>query len=112
MVQLPSAEPSEVNAVETVERITCSHTSRDHHNDIHTQSIYSNSMSANNKTNNSPQKNAIHPHDQSTVILQQFSMITQELKNFMDKVSADITKIIQAHTIAQGNTGKLIENVI
>ena len=52
------------------------------------------------------------PHDQSTVILQQFSMIMQELWNFMDKLSGDVNKIIQMHTVAQENTGKLIENVI
>ena len=39
-------------------------------------------------------------------------MITQELRNFMDKMSSDITKITQACTVAQENTGKLIENVI
>ena len=37
-------------------------------------------------------------------------MITQELRNFTHEVSDDITKIIQAYTTAQENTGKLIEN--
>ena len=82
MVPLPSAEPSEVNAVETVARTTHSHTPKDHPNDTHTESIYSNSTSTNNNRNNSPQNNAVYPHDQSTVILQQFSMIIQELRNF------------------------------
>ena len=41
-----------------------------------------------------------------------FSMIIQELKNFMHKVSSDITKIIQACTTAQENMGKLIDNTI
>ena len=40
----------------------------------------------------------------STVILQQFSMITQEFKNCMYKVSGGITKIAQACTTGQGNT--------
>ena len=44
-------------------------------------------------------------HNQSTVILQQFSMITEELKNFTYKVSGDITKITQAYNTAQQNTG-------
>ena len=39
-------------------------------------------------------------------------MITQELRNFRDKLSGDITKITQACTTAQENTGKLIENAI
>ena len=39
-------------------------------------------------------------------------MITQELRNFTDKESGDITKIMQACTVAQENTGKLIENAI
>ena len=34
------------------------------------------------------------------------------IKNFMDKVSDDITKITQAYTTTQENTGKLTENVI
>ena len=33
-------------------------------------------------------------------------------KNFTEKVSGDISKITQPYTIAQANTGKLIENVI
>ena len=45
-------------------------------------------------------------HDQSTVILLQFSMITKEIKNFTNKVSSDITKITQAYHAAQENTGK------
>ena len=51
------------------------------------------------------------PNEQS-VTLQQFSMITQELRYFMDKVSSDITKIKQTCTTAQENTGKLIENAM
>ena len=51
-------------------------------------------------------------HDQSTVILQQLSMITKEFKNFTNKVSGDITKITQTYHSAQENTGKLIENAV
>ena len=39
-------------------------------------------------------------------------MITQEVENFMDKVPDDITKITQACTTAQENTGKVMENSI
>ena len=51
-------------------------------------------------------------HDQSTVILQQFTIVTKELKHFTNKVFGDITKITQAYYKAQENTGKLIENAI
>ena len=111
MVPLTSAEPLEVNTVKTVARLTLSQTHKDHPNDTHTQPIYSNSFLTNN-INNSPQNNIVHPHYHSTVILQQFSMITQELRNFTDKVSGDITKITQACTTAHENTGKLIESAI
>ena len=39
-------------------------------------------------------------------------MITEELKNFTNKVSGNITKITQEYDTAQENTGKLIENAI
>ena len=51
-------------------------------------------------------------HNQSSIILQQFSMITEELKNFTNKVSSDITKITQVYNTAQEITSKLIENTI
>ena len=91
MVPLPSAEPLGVNAVETIARLTLSQTHKDHPNDTHTQSIYS--KSTNNNTNNSPQNNTVHPHNQSTVILQQFSMITQELRNLMEKGPVTLPKL-------------------
>ena len=74
--------------------------------------MYRTLTAANQNSNSSPQNNNVHPHDQSTVILQQFNIITQELRNVMDKVSCDFTKIMQACTTAQENTGKLIENAI
>ena len=55
MVPLLSVKLSEVNAVETIARLTFSQTHKDHPNDIHTQFTYSNSCLANNKINNSPQ---------------------------------------------------------
>ena len=39
-------------------------------------------------------------------------MIAEELRNFTNKVSSDITKIIQAYNTSQDKTGKLIENAI
>ena len=51
-------------------------------------------------------------HDHSTIILQQFSMISEVLKKFTNEVSGDITKITQAYNTEQENTGKLIENGI
>ena len=51
-------------------------------------------------------------HNQCTIILQQFSMITQELNYFINKMSGDITKITQACTTGKENTGKFIENAI
>ena len=112
MVTLPSAEPSEVNAVEIIQRLRHLHTSQTQQNSTCPQSIYSQVSPSNNGTTNSPQNNATYPHDQSTVFLQQFSMIMQELRNFTGKVSSDITKITQAYTPAKKNTGKLIENMI
>ena len=51
-------------------------------------------------------------HYQSIIILQQFIMITEELKKIINKVSGDITKVTQAYNTVQENTGKLIENEI
>ena len=81
-------------------------------NNTHTQPMYSNSTPVNQNTNSACQNHNIDPHNQSTVILQQFSMITQELQNFTNKMSSDINKSTQACTVAQENTGKLIENAI
>ena len=85
MVPLPSADPPEVNAVNTIETLLHSHTSVNHTNNNFPQASYNISTSTNNSTNNSPQNNTIHPHDQSTILLQQFSVITQELKNSQKK---------------------------
>ena len=60
MLPLPSAEPFEINAVETIARLTLSPTHKDHPYDICTQSIYSNSTLTNNNTNNSPLNNNVH----------------------------------------------------
>ena len=112
MVLVPPAEPSEINAFNTSARLTLSQTQNEHTDSTYTQPIYSNLASDNQITNSLPQNDNMHPYDQSTVILQQFSMIPQKLKNLMDKVSSDITKIMQASTAARVNAGKLIENAI
>ena len=46
------------------------------------------------------------------VIQQQFSIITQELYNFTNKVSSDLDKISQACTVAQKNTSRLVQDAI
>ena len=70
MVPLPSAEPSEGNAFETIAKLTLSQTYKNHPNNTHTQPIHSNSTLTNNNKNNSPQNNNVYAHDQSTMIVQ------------------------------------------
>ena len=60
--------------------------------------MYSDITLVNQNTNSLLQNQNTHSHDQSTVISQQFGMITQEQRNFTDKVSGDINKVIQACT--------------
>ena len=54
----------------------------------------------------------VQSHNQSTVILQQFSMITQELKSFTNKVPVILQKSHRHYNRAQENTGNLMENAI
>ena len=61
MVPLPPAEPSDVNAFETIARLTFSQVQNEHFNNTHTQPMYSNSTSANKNINSSPQNNNVHP---------------------------------------------------
>ena len=81
MVPLPTVEPSESNALKTIARLTLSQKQRELPNNNDTQPIHSNSILTNDNTCNPSPNNKVHSHNQSTVILQQFSMITQELKN-------------------------------
>ena len=74
--------------------------------------MYTDLTLSNQNTNSSLQNSNMQPHNQSTVILQQFGMVKQQMRNFMDKVSDDTNKITHAFTTAQENTGKLIENAI
>ena len=62
MVPLPSAESSEVNAVDIIERLTHPHTSNNHQSDKSPQSIYSLASPTNNSTTNAPQNSATYPH--------------------------------------------------
>ena len=101
MVPLPTTETSESNAFETIMRLALSQNLRDLSNDNRTQAIPNVSILTNNNRSNTPQNNMVQSHDQSTVFLQQFSMITQELENFTNKVSGDITKITQAYKTTQ-----------
>ena len=80
MVPLPIAEPSESIAFETIERLVLSQNQRGLLNDNQTQATPYTSILTNNNTCNIPQTNMAQSHDQSIIILQQFSMITEELK--------------------------------
>ena len=101
MVPLTFAEPCKINVVETIEKLTQSHTSKNLQSDTCPQSIYSQASPTKNKASNSPQNNATQPHDQSAVFVQQFSMIMQGLRNCMFQMSSDITKNKQAYTTPQ-----------
>ena len=70
-------------------------------NDNNIQAISNNSTIPNNNVDNTLTTNKAQPNDQSTVSLQQFSMITKELKNFIHKVPGDITMITQAYNVSQ-----------
>ena len=59
-----------------------------------------------------PTTKIAHTNDQFTIILQQFSMIAEELKNFTNKMSSDITKTTQAYNTLHEKREKCIENVI
>ena len=111
MVLLPPAEPPEFNAFETIARLSLLQNERDLPNGVQTQTTPVPQLASNN-IGNTPATNITQPHNQSTVILQQFSMITEELKSFTNKVFGDITKITQPHNAAQENKGKHIENTI
>ena len=111
IIPIPPAEPPETNAFTTITILTFLQTQDEEDSDTNTQPMYRITL-VNLNTNNSPQNHNVHPHNQSTVIIQQFSMITQVLRNFTDKVSGNINKIIQACPAAQENTGKLKEKVL
>ena len=90
MVPVPPVEPSEITAFTTITRLTFLQTQDEEVNNTHKQPMYSDIPLVNQSTYSSLQSLNVHPQDQSTVTLPQSSMITQELQNFMDKVSSDI----------------------
>ena len=92
MVPLTPAEPPEFSAFETIVRLSLSQKQRDLPNNTHTQTASNTPMVTNNNIGNTPATNIAKPHDQSTVILQQFNMITEESKNFTNKVSSENCK--------------------
>ena len=91
MALLPTAEPFESNASETIVRLILSQDQRSQCSDIQRQVIPNISILCNYITQS---------HDQFTVILQQFSIITAELKNFTNKVPSNITKL-HRHAVLQ-----------
>ena len=89
----PPAKLPEINAFTTITGLTFLQTQDEQVSNTYTQPMYSDIVLVNQNTNSSLQNQYVHPHDQSTVILQQFSMITQELHNLTDEVSCDINEI-------------------
>ena len=89
LVPVPCELP-ESNAFTTITTLTFLQTQDEHVSNTHTQPMYSDIPLVNLDMNSSLGNQNMYPHNQSTVILQQFSMITQELQNFTDKVPGDI----------------------
>ena len=61
MIPLPPAESSEINAFETIARLTFSLMQNEHFNNTHTQPIYINSTPTNKNVSNSPQNDNVAP---------------------------------------------------
>ena len=112
MVLLPSAEPPPINEYMTVPRVTLLQ-NQDCQNNAHgKQPQWNSTLLHKQPSEQSHQNQDVYPYDQSTVILQQFSIITQELWNFTNKVSSDLHKITQACTTAQEDTSRLVQDAI
>ena len=112
MDSLPSAEPSASNAIETIVRLTLSQNQRDLPNNNQTQAIPNTSIITNNNICNTSKQHGI-----VTQSVRHYPATIQHdnpgiKKKFTNKVSGDITKIMQAYTTVQENTGKFIENTI
>ena len=103
MVLLTPSEPSEFNAFETIVRLSLSQNERNLPNDSHTQTASNAPIIANNNVDNTSTTKTTQPHDPYTIILQQFSMIIEELKKFTNKASSDNYK---DHTGIKDSTGK------
>ena len=107
IVPLPPAEPSEFNTFGTITRLLLSQNQAELPNVTHTQTISNNTSTPNNDIDNTSPAKMAQTNDQSTTILQQFSMIAKELENFTNKVSHDITKITQVCNTSQEKTGNI-----
>ena len=98
IVQLPPAEPNEVNAIKTFARLSTAN--RQTHIDQPTNRQSITNSHNNNEYNTSP-NNILLPDNQSNIILHQFSIMTEKLKKFTKQVSSNMTKMTQAHNITQ-----------
>ena len=78
MVPLLTDEPPEINAFATITRLTFLQAQDGQISNNH-KPMYSNISLVNQNINGSHQSQHVHPHDQSTVILQQFNITAQEL---------------------------------
>ena len=79
MIPVPPAEPPEINTFTTITRLTFLQAKDGQVSNTHKQPMYSNIPLVNQNTNSSHQSQNVQPHDISNVMLQQLSMITQEL---------------------------------
>ena len=79
MIPVPPAEVPEIKAFTKIIRLTFLKAQHQQVSKTCKQPMYSNMPLVKQNTNNSNQSPNVHPHDQSTVILQQFNMITREL---------------------------------
>ena len=112
MVLLPPAEPPAINTYMTILRVMLQQ-SQDSQNNAHgKQPQYTGTPLVNQPTEWSHQSKSVHPHDKSMVIQQQFSIITQELQNFTNKVTSDLHKTTHACTMAHRNTSRLKQDAI
>ena len=93
MVPLQLAELPEINAFMTITKLTLLQAQNGQISYNCKQSKYSTIPLVNQNTECSHQSQYVHPHNQSMVILQTFSIIIPELQNFTDKVDGDLNKI-------------------
>ena len=112
MVPLPPAEPPTINAYMTIQRVTVLQNQESENNSHGRQPQWNGTLLVNQPPEWSHQSQHMHPHDHSMVILQQFSIITQELQNFTYNVSSDLHKVTQVCTTAQENISRLVQDAI
>ena len=78
MVPLPPAEMPPINAFMTIRRLTLLQAQDGKISDNHKQPMYNNIPLVNQNMECSHQSQDVYPYNQSTIILQQFSIITQD----------------------------------